>query len=47
MFTGMIEEIGTLGGLVVRDRAAVIEVEAHSVLEGLRVGDSVATSGPV
>ena len=46
MFTGIVEEIGTLRGLVLRDRAAVIEVEAHTVLEGLRVGDSVATSGP-
>ncbi len=46
MFTGIVEEVGTLRGLVVRDRAAVIEVEAHSVLDGLQVGDSVATSGP-
>jgi len=46
VFTGMIEEIGILRSLVVRERAAVFEVEAHTVIEGLRVGDSVATSGP-
>ena len=46
MFTGIVEEIGILRGLVVRERAAVLEVEAHTVIEGLRVGDSVATSGP-
>ena len=45
VFTGIVEEIGILRGLVARERAAVLEVEAHTVIEGLRVGDSVATSG--
>ena len=46
MFTGIIEEVGRLRGLVVREQSAVLEVEAHAVLEGTAVGDSIATSGP-
>jgi riboflavin synthase len=45
MFTGIVEEIGRLRGLTVRERSAVLEVEARTVLEGARVGDSIATSG--
>ena len=45
MFTGVIEEVGRLCGLVVGGSSAVLEVEAAVVLEGTRVGDSIATSG--
>lgn len=45
MFTGIIEEVGRLRGLTVGDRSAVLEIEARSVLDGTRVGDSIATSG--
>jgi len=46
MFTGIIEEVGRLRALVQREQSAVLEVEAHSVLDGTIVGDSIATSGP-
>jgi riboflavin synthase len=45
MFTGIVEEVGTLRRLVENERSAVLEIEAHAVLEGTRVGDSIATSG--
>jgi riboflavin synthase len=45
MFTGIVEEVGTLRRLVETERSAVLEIEARAVLEGTRVGDSIATSG--
>lgn len=45
MFTGIVEEIGRLRSLIVRERGAVLEVEARAVLAGTREGDSIATSG--
>jgi len=45
VFTGIVEEVGRLRSLVVRERSAVLEIEARAVLEGSRVGDSIATSG--
>ena len=45
MFTGIVEEVGRLRGLTVGDRSAVLEIEARAVLDGTRVGDSIATSG--
>lgn len=45
MFTGIIEEVGTLRRLEVTGRSAVLEVEAGLVLEGTRVGDSICTAG--
>lgn len=45
MFTGVVEEVGRLRALVVGQNSAVLEVEAAAVLEGTRVGDSIATSG--
>ncbi len=45
MFTGVVEEVGRLRGLVVEESSSVLEVEAAAVLEGTRVGDSIATSG--
>ena len=45
MFTGIVEEVGRLCGLTVREGSAVLEIEARTVLEGSRVGDSIATSG--
>ena len=46
MFTGIVEEVGRLRGLTVGERSAVLEIEA-SVLDGTRVGDSIATAAPV
>ena len=45
MFTGIVEEVGRLRSLTVRERSAVLEVEARAVLEGTKEGDSIATSG--
>jgi riboflavin synthase len=45
LFTGIIEEVGRLRSLLVSERSAVLEVEAHAVLDGTQPGDSIATSG--
>jgi riboflavin synthase len=45
LFTGLIEEVGRLRSLSVREHSAVLEVEAHAVLGGTQPGDSLATSG--
>jgi riboflavin synthase len=45
VFTGIVEEVGLLRSLVGRAESAVLEVEAHAVLEETQVGDSIATDG--
>ena len=45
MFTGIIEELGTVKALRKGAASAVIEVEASTVLEGTKLGDSIATNG--
>ena len=45
MFTGLVEEVGTLAGIRRGRDSAVISVRARRVLEGLRIGDSVAVDG--
>ena len=47
MFTGIIEEIGTIRGIKRGNRSVVLEVQAKKVLEDLHVGDSIATNGVV
>ncbi len=45
MFTGIVEEVGTL---VVRDEAtdcAVLRIQAKRVLDGVKLGDSIAVNG--
>ena len=44
MFTGIIEEIGTVKGVKRGNRSVVLEVQAKKVLEDLKVGDSIATN---
>ncbi|KPJ63993.1 riboflavin synthase subunit alpha [candidate division KD3-62 bacterium DG_56] len=46
MFTGIIEEIGRVAAVDVRGADRRLSIEAPLVCEGLRVGDSVAVSGP-
>ncbi|MCS7206670.1 MAG: riboflavin synthase [Dehalococcoidia bacterium] len=41
MFTGIVEEVGR----VIRRDGPLLEVDASLVLEGLRVGDSIAVNG--
>lgn len=45
MFTGIIEEVGTIRSVVKGSKSAVLTVEASRVLEGSRVGDSIAVNG--
>jgi riboflavin synthase len=45
MFSGIIEEIGTVRRLERRGNSATLEVTARQVLEGTRLGDSIAING--
>jgi riboflavin synthase len=45
MFTGLIEEIGTVTEMV-RGRGLRLSIRASKVLEDLKLGDSIAVSGP-
>ena len=45
MFTGIIEEIGTIQEIRHGAKSAILTIRAKLVLEGLRIGDSVAVSG--
>ena len=44
MFTGLIEEIGTLRQVVPPPNSG-LRIEARTVLEGTRLGDSIALNG--
>ena len=45
VFTGIIEEMGTVQSVVKGKVSAVLTVEADKVLEGTHVGDSIAVNG--
>ena len=45
MFTGIVEEVGTVSSIVRGASSAVLTIAAARVLEGTRVGDSIATNG--
>ena len=45
MFTGIIEEIGTVGSILKGKHSARIEIYAKTVLGDLKIGDSVAVNG--
>jgi len=45
MFTGIVEEVGSLRSLRVGEKTATLHVAAKHVLEGTAVGDSVLTDG--
>lgn len=45
MFTGIIEEVGKVKSITRGSRSILLEVEAGRVLEGTKVGDSIATNG--
>ena len=45
MFTGIIEEIGTIKNIRRGGKGVVLEVRADKVLRDLQVGDSIATNG--
>jgi len=46
LFTGLIEEMGTVRRLSVTSKGADLVVKASKVLGGIEIGDSVAVSGP-
>ncbi len=45
MFTGIIEEIGTLGRIQRGRASAIVTIQARKVLAGTRIGDSIAVNG--
>lgn len=45
MFTGIIEETGTVRNLSVLGSSGTIQILAKKVLEGTRIGDSIAVNG--
>ncbi len=45
MFTGLIEEVGTIENIRHGARSAVLTIGCHHVLEGSRVGDSICVNG--
>ena len=45
MFTGIVEEVGTLRSLRTGEKSAVLEVSARNVLADTAVGDSILTNG--
>lgn len=45
MFTGIIEEVGTLKELSIGNGFGVIEIKCSKVLEDAKIGDSIATNG--
>lgn len=45
MFTGIVEEVGIIRRLDRRGEGAHLSIQAQTVLEGTRIGDSIAVSG--
>ena len=45
MFTGLIEETGTVAGLVDSGGGKLLTVKASAVLEGTKIGDSISING--
>ena len=45
MFTGIIEELGTVKNIIKRHGLTVFQVKADRVLEEVRIGDSIAVNG--
>lgn len=45
MFTGIIEEVGTIKRIERGQHSAVLTIHAETVLEGTNIGDSIAVSG--
>ena len=45
MFTGIVEEVGTIRSLQLRGNSGSISIVAQKVLEGTKIGDSIAVNG--
>ena len=45
MFTGIVEEIGQIAAIRKGSASAVLSIQASKVLEGTKIGDSIAVNG--
>ncbi len=45
MFTGIVEELGTVRGITPVATGAYLTIAATTVLEGVQIGDSISTNG--
>ena len=45
MFTGIIEEIGTILAIKKGTRSAVLTVKAEKIMKDIHIGDSIAVNG--
>lgn len=45
MFTGIIEEVGTVVGVKRGEKSSVLTIEGFRIFDGLKIGDSVAADG--
>ena len=45
MFTGIVEELGTIRSIQIKSRDAILEIQASEVLSDAKVGDSIAIDG--
>jgi riboflavin synthase len=45
MFTGIVEEIGTIRGITKGKNSAVLDISARVVTEDIKIGDSIAVNG--
>lgn len=45
MFTGIIEEIGTLKSIKHGAKSSILTIASEKALEGTKLGDSIATNG--
>ena len=46
MFTGIIEEIGTITQVQTKSNEVTVKIGAKTILEDAKIGDSIAVSGP-
>lgn len=45
MFTGIIEEVGTVASIQKGANSAVLTIQAHTILDDAKLGDSIAVNG--
>lgn len=45
MFTGLVEETGRIAGVLRSAKSAALRIQAQQVLEGIKLGDSIAVNG--
>ena len=45
MFTGIVEELGQVKALSLRENSGTLTVKAKKVLEGTKIGYSIAVNG--